>query len=122
MQLLVVKRTTNIEEKWKPVLCQLPKGTVEQGETLEQAALREVLEETGYTAQISTKAGIASWSYTREGITYKEAVHYYFMSVGPAPPQNHDREFEEVCWIDVTTAHDVLSYPEERRLLRTIGI
>jgi 8-oxo-dGTP pyrophosphatase MutT (NUDIX family) len=114
---LVVKKTRDIESKWKPVLCQLPKGAVEPGETLEEAALREVLEETGYETRISRKAGTASWSYERAGIKYLETVHYFFMSVKSGVPQEHDKEFEDICWIAMTAANHVLSYPEERQLL-----
>jgi len=116
-ELLVVKRTRDIESKWKPVLCQLPKGAVEQGETLEEAALREVLEETGYAARIYQKAGTASWSYERAGTKYHETVHYFFMSPACGAPQQHDNEFDDICWIEMTAGQKVLSYPEERQLL-----
>ena len=116
-EFLVVKRTKNIESKWKPVLCQLPKGAVELGETLEEAALREVFEETGYEGRISQKAGTASWTYERAGTKYHETVHYFFMSVRSGVPQEHDKEFDDICWIEMTAAKNLLSYPEERQLL-----
>lgn len=120
-ELLVVKRTKDIEPKWKPVLCQLPKGAINPGETLEETALREVLEETGYTAKIVTKAGTASWSYVRTGTQYEETVHYFLMSLLCATPQEHDQEFEQVCWLDFPAAQNALSYPEERRLIHQIA-
>ena len=120
-ELLVVERTKDIEPKWKPVLCQLPKGAISHGETLEETALREVLEETGYTAKIVAKAGTASWSYVRAGTQYEETVHYFLMSLQSAIPQEHDQEFEQVCWLEFPAAQNALSYPEERRLIHQIA-
>ena len=65
INIVIVERTKNIEKKWAPTLRQLPKGGCNPGETLEETALREVLEETGFSAQIIAKAGQAQWSYER---------------------------------------------------------
>jgi bis(5'-nucleosidyl)-tetraphosphatase len=103
-----------VEPKWAPVLCQLPKGRVHPNESLEEAALREVLEETGYNAEIRRYAGRASWQ-TPARIT--EYVHYFLMTPLVAVPQEHDDEFDEVKWLSVSDALEALSYPEEREIL-----
>jgi len=119
---LIVERHHDLEPKWQPVLRQLPKGGCHPGETLEETALREVKEETGYPAEIIGKAGEAHWSYDRDGITWDETVHYYLMRpliapFGTAAPPDHDDEFDAVCWISVSGAAETLSYQDERRLL-----
>ncbi len=119
-EILVVKRRKNVESKWKPILCQLPKGHVEPGETIKEAALREVFEETGYRTCISEKVGTASWSYERSGTQFYETVHYFLMSVQSHIHQQHDDEFDEVCWVELRNGEKVLSYPEEQQLLREI--
>lgn len=115
--IVIVEREKGIESKWAPVLRQLPKGGCHEGETLEETALREVLEETGFSGRIIGKAGEARWSYERTGRVWDETVHYYFMEPVFLEPQGHDDEFEEIRWIDVEEAARTLSYPEERQLL-----
>ena len=118
--IIIVEREKGVEEKWAPILRQLPKGGCKQGETLEQTALREVLEETGYRARILGKAGETGWSYERDGQIWDETVHYYFMQPLTLDTQEHDEEFDYVRWFDIKQAARILSYPEERELL--IGI
>ena len=54
-----------------------PKGHLEEGESLEEAALREVREELGLEARIVDKAGVVRFSY--EGDDYE--VHFFVMEV-----------------------------------------
>ncbi len=118
--IVIVEREKGVEEKWAPILRQLPKGGCKPGETLEQTALREVLEETGYRAKIIARAGEARWSYERGGQIWDETVHYYFMVPVTMIAQNHDEEFDCVRWIEIERATELLSYPEERRLIAEV--
>jgi len=117
--IVIVQREKGIEKKWAPALRQLPKGGCREGESLEQTALREVLEETGFKAKLLGKAGQADWSYERNGQMYHETVHYYFLEP-IEPPQAHDDEFEVVRWIKIEEAAKTLSYSEERDLIARI--
>jgi 8-oxo-dGTP pyrophosphatase MutT (NUDIX family) len=117
LEVLLVERTKNVEAKWAPVLSQLPKGSVESGETFEKAALREVREETGYDTNIVRKAGVASWGYQRSGSRWREEVHYFLMNLKSAAPVARDKEFERVYWIGVSEATAKLSYPEEKEII-----
>jgi 8-oxo-dGTP pyrophosphatase MutT (NUDIX family) len=117
--IVIVQRTKGIEKKWTPALTQLPKGGCREGESLEQTALREVREETGFKAKLLGEAGEANWSYERNGQIYDETVHYYFLEP-TGPPQAHDDEFEVVRWIRIEEAAKTLSYPEERSLIARI--
>lgn len=120
IEVLVGQRAVDVSSKWSPTLIQLPKGSVGDGELIEQAALREVLEETGYEACILLPAGIAEWSYDRSGFHWHEEVHYFLMLV-----QGHrcerDREFDSVRWLPLDTAVQTLSYPQEKQIARGVA-
>ena len=118
--IVIVEWEKGVEEKWAPILRQLPKGGCKPGETLEQTALREVLEETGFEARIISKAGEAKWSYERGGQIWDETVHYYFMEPLTLVAQEHDDEFDYVRWVTIQEAARILSYPEERQLIAKI--
>jgi 8-oxo-dGTP pyrophosphatase MutT (NUDIX family) len=118
--IIIVEWEKGVPEKWAPILRQLPKGGCRPGETLEQTALREVLEETGFRGHIIRKAGEAKWSYERDGQVWDETVHYYFMEPLTLVAQRHDDEFDFVRWIRIEEAAQILSYPEERELLSGI--
>lgn len=72
-----------------------PAGLVDKGETLEEAAIRELKEETGYTGDIVSVGGpIASSA----GLT-NEVTHMVYMNVDEEP--EYDTEFEESEDIEV---------------------
>ena len=91
----------------------LPKGHVDPGETHEEAALREVVEETGLTCRIIGDAG--ETRYTDRNGRHKR-VRYYVMSVlGGAFEPNH--EASAMRWI-APDELDVLSYDCDVELIR----
>jgi len=92
----------------------LPKGKLEAGESFEEAALREVAEETGCEARLGTFAG-ASLYASRRG---PKIVLYWHMTVvweGPATA----REVDEVLWLTPGEALRKLDHERDRRLLRS---
>ncbi len=118
--IVIVERGKNVPPKWAPLLRQLPKGECSLGETLQQTALREVLEETGFDCQIVGKAGLAQWSYERDNLSWDETVHYFFMFPKAIAAQEHDDEFDRVLWVRIDHAVQFLSYPEERELIARV--
>ena len=72
--LLLYKNIKNKYEGWV-----LPKGTVEAGETHEETALREVLEESGSKAYIVDYIGRSEYSFTVPEDVVEKEVHWYLM-------------------------------------------
>jgi len=95
----------------------LPKGLVEESESLEKAALREVKEETGFQGEIVGKIGENSYDFTREGRRYSKTVHLYLMRCVGGSSDVHDSEADAVRWFRISEAFQVLKYPNERKIL-----
>ena len=91
----------------------LPKGKLELGETDEDAAIREVAEETGLRCRLGDELG--SVDYTdRHG--RPKVVRYWSMEAGDGGFTPQD-EVDEVRWVDLPDAPGVLSYDTDRRVL-----
>ena len=99
----------------------LPKGGVEPGETFGETAVREVREETGIEASLEGELGsIDYWFYSRESRTrIHKTVHYFLMRADGGDVSDHDHEVSEARWLRVSDALDLMSYPNEREMVRT---
>ena len=89
-----------------------PKGKLEVGESFEEAALREVLEETGLACRTLRFLGHTEY-VDRKG--RPKAVAYWVMAVeaGSFVPNG---EVDELRWVTLTEAGYLLSYPRDREL------
>ena len=98
----------------------LAKGTPDQGETLEETALREVREETGLEVDIAAPLGtIEYWFHRREfNIRYHKTVVFYLMVPVGGGIELHDPEFDVVHWFPTEEAFEVMTYPNEADVLR----
>ena len=104
----------------QPVRWSLAKGTPDDGETLEQTALREVREETGLEVEIDDSLGSIDYWFADLGkdVRYHKTVHFYLMvPVGGATDQ-HDPEFDVVQWFDAEDALKNLAYANEVNVLQ----
>ena len=95
----------------------LPKGLIEQGETTEETALREVKEETGLEGQIVKKIGEISYNFFRRK-RYFKTVHFYLLKSVGGSVKNHDFEADRVRWFSISEALQVLTYVNEIRILK----
>lgn len=95
----------------------LPKGTPEAGETTEQTAIREVGEETGLTVRILAPFDSIAYTFVQRGTRIHKTVHYFLMAPTGGDLANHDHEFDEVRWIPLAEAPEILTFETERALV-----
>lgn len=101
----------------------LPKGHVEAGETLEQTALRETREETGYAHLRSlTNLGTLQSQYTYRGRwVVRDEAYFVMQLVDEAPDDSrsyadaqHDQETFHLLWVPIAAASQRLTYEPAR--------
>ena len=91
----------------------LPKGKLDAGETFEEAALREVLEETGL--RCSLRRELSSTQYT-DGKGRPKIVRYWLMEVEGGEFEPND-EVDELRWMRPAEAIATLTYERDRELI-----
>jgi 8-oxo-dGTP pyrophosphatase MutT (NUDIX family) len=103
------------------LLWSLPKGHIEQGETAEQAAVREVEEETGIAGVILGELGVIDFWFVADGRRVHKTVHHYLMRAIGGELSDADIEVTEVAWVPLPQIRAQLAYPDERGLIDTAG-
>jgi 8-oxo-dGTP pyrophosphatase MutT (NUDIX family) len=103
----------------------LPKGHLEGDETPEQAAVREIAEETGIVGRIVRGLGVIDYWFTGDDRRVHKMVHHYLLgAVGGelTVEGDPDGEAEDVAWVPVLELPARLAYPNERRLAETAQV
>ena len=95
----------------------LPKGTPENGEKLDETALREVSEETGLQVQLDQKIGVMRYSFGGEEARIDKAVHFWLMQATGGSFEDHDDEHIDVRWVGLGDAMRMVSYRNTASLL-----
>lgn len=97
-----------------------PKGHIEQGETPRQAALREVLEETGYKAAIVKPLLKVRYAFTLKGRYVRKVVQWYLMKKLGRIGKHDPSEILAINWVSVNKAKEMVEYPSDKRLLELV--
>ena len=95
----------------------LAKGGIEEGETKEAAAIREVREETGMTAVIEADLGDTKYMYVWDDIRIRKTVHFFLMRHTGGNVDDRDDEMEEIRWFPLERAIKRAAYRGERDML-----
>ncbi len=117
-----------LKKTWEVLLTQssanhywgFPKGNVGEGESMKEAALREVKEEAGVEAEIIEKVGDSKYVYTHpcDKVKVFKVVTIYLMKYISGDVSDHDWEVSEAGWYSPEEALKTLSFSQDKQLLR----
>jgi 8-oxo-dGTP pyrophosphatase MutT (NUDIX family) len=100
---------------------QLPKGLVGRMESPEEAALREVREETGLACEIVAPLELVEYWYFSKGgarrVRFHKRVHFYLMRYLSGDVSEHDDEVNEARWVEIEETAVMLAFKGERKAL-----
>ena len=89
----------------------LPKGHIEPGETPEQTAEREVLEEAGVDAEVVLPIGDVAFEYGNQPLR----IRYFLMRARAMKTALEDRE---ICWCSPADAEQLLEFENAKEIVR----
>ena len=114
-KLLLVK-VKNLSGK---IVWTFPKGHIEKSEKIENTALREVSEETGYSCKIIKPLGKTQYNFTHQSKFISKKVVWFLMS--PLKKIGiHDHEILTTRWVKISEAKKYLKYETDLQLLEKI--
>ena len=118
---LLIGRIDHKDATGKRLLWSLPKGHIEEGETPEQAAIREVEEETGITSSITKSLGVIDFWFMAGGKRIHKTVHHYLFRENGGLLAPQVSEVDEVAWFPLAEIIERLAYPDEKKLIGRSG-
>ncbi len=108
--------SVNPSRRW-----QLPKGLIDEGETPEIAALREVREEAGIETELLSKIETIEYWYVGdsrgERVRFHKLVHFFLLKYIEGNVGNHDFEVAEARWVKADEALKMLAFKSEREIV-----
>ena len=100
----------------------LPKGHLEGVETPQEAAVREVAEETGISGRVLESLGAIDYWFFADGHRIHKTVHLFLLEAlsGEVTIENDpDHEAIDAAWVGLDVLQKRLAFPNERRAART---
>ena len=96
----------------------LPKGAVSKGETSEDAALREVQEETGLEAKIVKPLDTIEYFFRVADTLIRKRVDFYLMQHTGGALEPQLSEVDDVEWVPLSESIERASFDSEKKLLQ----
>ncbi len=96
---------------------QLPKGTIDPGESPDVTAIREVREEGGVDARIMADLGPITFFYQMSGRKFVKTVDFFLMEYVSGSPANHDHEVDDSRWFPIEQAVKTVAFKTEQDLV-----
>ena len=115
MAAVIARRNRGSRLEW----C-LPKGHLEGSETPQEAAVREISEETGIEGRVLRHLASIDYWFTGDQHRVHKVVHHYLLEAigGELTIENYpDHEAEDVAWVPLSEVSRRLAYPNERRIV-----
>lgn len=100
------------------ILWSLPKGHIEDYETVPMTAEREVLEETGIHGRAIKKLGTVDYWFLSDEKRIHKTVHHYLLKYESGKLSDADPEVSQVAWVSLPDLPRRLSHADERKLAR----
>ncbi|PIZ45723.1 hypothetical protein COY30_01470 [Candidatus Woesebacteria bacterium CG_4_10_14_0_2_um_filter_44_9] len=108
-----------VSDLYPKAVWRLPKGWIDEGETTQQAALREVKEEGGVEAKIIQKIETVKYFFTTSDKSkVLKFVTFYLMEWTKDLPEGFGEETSEIAWLPFNQAVKRLSYGGEKQILK----
>jgi ADP-ribose pyrophosphatase YjhB (NUDIX family) len=98
----------------------LPKGKIEKGESPETAAKRELLEETGYCAQVMSQMAATGYIFSRNNSMVIKKV-YWFLMISPEKIASAETGILVVDWMSVKDALKILDYRLDVMIVKSLS-
>ena len=96
---------------------QFPKGWIEEKESTEKAALREVKEETGVKGRIIDKIDRVSWWFVQDGEKIFKTVTFFLVEAEEETGHYDQKEIDRIDWLPYSEAWEQLSFKQSKQLL-----
>ena len=118
-EVVLVRVQRGSEECWV-----LPKGLLAKGASPQEAAQREVREETGLLATVQSDFEPVDlwyvWPPGQRRVRIHKTIHHFLMRFVAGDTQLHDQEVEEARWFPLSEATALARYASDRRLLEQV--
>lgn len=120
-KMLLLRRSET--DNRRPLQWDFPGGVLDEGETLEQGTLREIVEESGLIVEspkiFFAKAEVSRWSNEgQEHVT--NVVRIYYTAKCDTSEVGLSYEHSEFAWVDLSQALEMLEYPRHKEVIQYI--